>query len=205
MVTEADFASQEVVCQDRPRRFPRSLPCWAKRKSAGSPCVVEPTPRIAGSSIRWTERPISSTACRHFSVSLALQHGDTLLAGAIFNPVADEMFTATLGGGAFLNGRPIHASAVSSMADALAAIGFPPGAKRGSAGCCGRCFCALPRFQSMRRTGSAALNLAYVACGRFDASWSFSTRIWDMAAGILLVREAGGVASGPLGGPVDSG
>jgi myo-inositol-1(or 4)-monophosphatase len=61
---------------------------------------------------------------------------------------------------------------------------------------------ALPRFQSMRRTGSAALNLAYVACGRFDAAWSFSTRIWDMAAGVLLVQEAGGEVSGPLGGPV---
>jgi len=199
LVTEADFASQQVVTRTVLEAFPDHAVLGEEEMGGSQRGRID-------AAYRWVVDPLDGTTnfvhgVPHFSVSLALQRADTLLAGAIFNPVADEMFTATLGGGAFLNEQPIHASAVSNMAEALAAIGFPPSAGEDSTDL--RAFLrAMPRFQSMRRTGSAALNLAYVACGRFDASWSFSTRIWDMAAGILLIREAGGEVSAPLGGPV---
>ncbi|MCX7426121.1 MAG: inositol monophosphatase family protein [Planctomycetia bacterium] len=199
LVTDADFASQEVVARTVLDAFPDHA-VLGEEEMAGSRRAR------TGAAYRWIVDPLDGTTnfvhgVPHFSVSLALQHADTLLAGAVFNPVADELFTATHGGGAFLNGRPIHVSTVSSASDALAAIGLPPGVSEDSPDL-RALLRALPRFQSMRRTGSAALNLAYVACGRFDAAWSFSTRIWDMAAGVLLVQEAGGEVSGPLGGPV---
>jgi myo-inositol-1(or 4)-monophosphatase len=138
----------------------------------------------------------------HFCVSVALEHDGELLVGVVYNPVADECFSATAGGGALLNGKRIHASSISTIGSALAAIGFPPGVNRDCPDL--KAFLStLPHCQAIRRTGSAALNLCYVAAGRFDATWSFSTRIWDMAAGVLLVREAGGVATSPSGGSLD--
>lgn len=198
LVTEADLASQNVISRIILEVFP-------DHRVLGE----EQTDANAGKNDAeycWIVDPLDGTTnfvhgVPHFSVSLALRHQKTLLAGVVFNPIADEMYSATAGGGAFLNGQPIHVSNVSTMSNALAGIGFPPGSNRESADL--RAFLrALPVFQAMRRTGSAALNLAYVAAGRFDASWSFSTRIWDMAAGILLVREAGGIVTSPEGGEI---
>ena len=136
----------------------------------------------------------------HYCVSLALERQGELIVGAVFDPVLDECFTAAAGQGAWLGGRPIHTSPVSALGDALAAVGFPPGAGRD----CPDLLLfleMLPRCQAIRRTGSSALNLCYVAAGRFDLYWSFSTRIWDVAAGALILREAGGCISSPTGGP----
>jgi myo-inositol-1(or 4)-monophosphatase len=198
LVTEADLASQNVVSRIILEAFP-------DHRVLGE----EQTDAAAGqkdAEFCWIVDPLDGTTnfvhgVPHFSVSLALRHRNTLLVGVVFNPIADEMYSATAGGGAFLNGQPIHVSPVSTMSDALAGIGFPPRADRGCADV--QAFLrAIPVFQAIRRTGSAALNLAYVAAGRFDASWSFSTRIWDMAAGALLVREAGGMVTSPDGGEI---
>jgi myo-inositol-1(or 4)-monophosphatase len=138
----------------------------------------------------------------HFSVSVALLQRGRLRVGSVFDPLRDELFSAVEGQGARLNGKPIHTSSVAAAVDGLAAIGFPPGVDEHSADL--KAFLrAIPRFQAMRRTGSAALNLAYVAMGRYDATWSYSTRIWDMAAGVLLVREAGGIVDSPTGGELE--
>ena len=117
----------------------------------------------------------------------------------MYDPVLDECFTAIAGRGAWLNGRPIHVSGVSTLSEALAAVGFPPNVPPDAPDL--RLFLAMiPRCQGVRRTGSSALNLCYLAAGRFDLYWSYSTRIWDVAAGVLIVREAGGCVTSPDGG-----
>jgi myo-inositol-1(or 4)-monophosphatase len=136
----------------------------------------------------------------HYSVSLALERHGELLVAAVYEPTRNECFTAIAGKGAFLDGRPIRTSKVSELSESLAAVGFPPRTPRD----CPDLLVfleALDKCQAIRRTGSTALNLCYVAAGRFDVYWSFSAKIWDVAAGVLLVREAGGEVTSPDGGP----
>ena len=112
----------------------------------------------------------------------------------------DECFTAAAGKGAQLNGQPIRVSQVTALADALACTGFPPNVTPQSPDL--RVFLdAIFCCQGVRRTGSAALNFCYLASGRFDIIWNFATKIWDIAAGALLVQEAGGVVTATDGGP----
>ncbi len=202
LVTEADFASQEAVRQVVQEAYPEHEVLGEEgsrehRAGAGN-----------ASAYRWVVDPLDGTTnyvhgVPHFCVSVALQRGEELLVGTVFDPVSGECFSAAAGQGAWLDGRPIRTSGTTTCGESLAAIGFPPGATLEAPDV--RAFlAALPHCQSLRRTGSAALNLAYVAVGRFDASWSFSTRIWDIAAGILLIREAGGVASSPSGGVLEA-
>lgn len=204
LVTEADFASQRTISDIILDAFPdhgilgeEDIPEFPKKKS--------------DSNFRWVIDPLDGTTnfvhgVPHFCVSVALQNGCDLLAASVFNPISKECFTAESGGGAFLNRCPIRVSSVRRVSDSLCAIGFPPGTS-GDSPDLHAFLQALPVCQAIRRTGSAALNLCYVAAGRFDAAWSFSTKIWDMAAGTLLVREAGGIVSPPdnLGDCLESG
>ena len=120
----------------------------------------------------------------------------------MFDPNAGECYTAVRGRGALLNGQPVAASKVRALPEALAAVGFPYNVTRRSPDL--RLFLEVAmQCQSVRRTGSAALNLAYLAAGRFDLFWSYSTHVWDIAAGVLLVTEAGGVVTSPEGGPLE--
>jgi myo-inositol-1(or 4)-monophosphatase len=153
---------------------------------------------------RWITDPLDGTTnyvhrVPHYCVSLALEHAGSLLVGAVYDPTQEECFTAARGRGAFLNGRRIHTSDAADLSEALAATGFPahvtPDAPdllvfNQAIFCC----------QGVRRTGSAALNLCYMAAGRFDVLWGLSTKVWDVAAGALLVQEAGGVLTAPDGG-----
>jgi len=122
------------------------------------------------------------------------------VAGTIFNPASGECYTAQLGGGAFLNGRRLHVSTVTELSQALVTVGFSPRVDRDNQ--------SLEDFiriittcQSIRRTGSAALNLCYLAAGRFDGYCARETKTWDVAAGWLLVTEAGGQLTAPDGTP----
>jgi len=198
LVTEADIASQEVVRRTVLGAFPDHA-LLSEEDQPGST-------RAAGASeCRWILDPLDGTTnyvhqVPHFSVSLALERSGRLLVGAIYDPVAEECFTATHGKGARLNGAPISTSNVSSVPDALVAIGLPTVVVPDAPDL--RTFLeAVQVCQSIRRTGSAALNLAYVAAGRFDACWSFTTKAWDAAAGALLIREAGGLITSPDGSP----
>ena len=193
LVTEADFSSQRTISDIIFDSFP-------DHGILGEENIPE-LPKTSGSNFRWIIDPLDGTTnfvhgVPHFCVSVALERGRDLLAATVFNPINKECFTAEFGGGAFLNGRPIRVSSVSRVSDSLCAIGFPPGAS-GDSPDLHAFLQALPVCQAIRRTGSAALNLCYVAAGRFDAAWSFSTKIWDMAAGILLVKEAGGIIAQP--------
>jgi myo-inositol-1(or 4)-monophosphatase len=199
LVTEADFAAQESI---------RRTVLGAFRDHGFLGEEEEAAAREASSQggYRWIVDPLDGTTnyvhqVPHFSVSLALERAGELIVGAVYNPVSQECFTAARGEGARLNGRPIRTSTVSALSESLCAVGLPAAVKHGCRDM--QVFLAtVGRCHGLRRTGSNALNMAYVAAGRFDAAWSFSTKIWDIAAGALLIREAGGMVASPDGQPL---
>jgi myo-inositol-1(or 4)-monophosphatase len=206
LVTEADLASQEAIRRIVLGAFPdHSLLGEEDAPLVSSAPPASSTAPAARSEYRWIADPLDGTTnyvhgVPHFCVSLALERNGVPLAGAIFDPLLDECFTATAGGGARLNGRTIHTAEVNHLADALACTGFPPVVKRDSPELLIFLEAAVA-CQSVRRMGSAALNLCYLAAGRFDVLWAMATKIWDVAAGSLLVQEAGGLITAPAGSP----
>ena len=196
LVTQADFASQEIIRKTVLGAFPDHAFLGEEEENGGQ--------RSQRSESRWIADPLDGTTnyvhrVPHYAVSIALERKGELLVAAVYDPNRDECYTATAGGGAFLNGRPIHVSGVVELSDAVAAVGFPPQVQPDSPDLL-VFLDAAPRCQAIRRTGSTALNLCYLAAGRFDLYWSFGAKIWDVAAGILLVREAGGSVTAPNGG-----
>jgi myo-inositol-1(or 4)-monophosphatase len=154
---------------------------------------------------RWYVDPLDGTTnfahgFPHFSVSMGLEHrphgtkpedDGTLVAAVVYDPMRDEIFTAERGRGALVNGKPARVSRVDVLAEALLATGFPSRKRHSSPNVHFYHEFTL-RSHGVRRAGSAALDLAYVACGRLDGFWEFNLNPWDTAAGILLVEEAGG-------------
>lgn len=210
LVTEADFAAQEVIRKIVLGAFPGHSLLGEEGGDEAGPGRAQnasgwvENPSYDESQYRWIVDPLDGTTnfvhgVPHYASSLALEHQGRILVGAVFDPCLDECFTAAEGRGAFLNGQPIRTSRVTELSDALAASGFPAKVMPGSPELL--VFNeAVFRCQGVRRTGSAALNLCYLAAGRFDVLWAFSTKIWDVAAGALLVKEAGGTISSPEGG-----
>jgi myo-inositol-1(or 4)-monophosphatase len=154
---------------------------------------------------RWIVDPLDGTTnflhgIPLFAVSIALERNGEIVAGVIFNPAMDELYTAERGGGAFLNDRRLRVAARRNLSDAVIVTGIPHLGR----GHHGRFLIELRNVMGevagVRRTGSAALDLAYTAAGRFDGYWEKPLEAWDMAAGILLVREAGGFVSDLEGG-----
>ena len=158
---------------------------------------------------RWYVDPLDGTTnfahgFPQFCVSLGLEHrppgtapaeDGTLVAAVIFDPLRNELFTAERGRGARLNGKPIHVSRIEQLAESLLATGFPSHKRHANPNIHFYQEFTL-RSHGVRRAGSAALDLAYTACGRVDAFWEFNLNPWDTAAGILLVEEAGGRVTG---------
>ncbi|MGH9415918.1 MAG: inositol monophosphatase family protein [Terriglobales bacterium] len=135
-----------------------------------------------------------------FAVSLALVRAGQTIVGVVYNPVLQEMFTALRGDGAHLNGSPIAVSRQQDLAQSLLATGFPSQKRHKNPNIHFYQYFSL-RTHGMRRLGAAALDLCYTACGRFEAFWEFNLKPWDVAAGKLIVEEAGGAISDMLGGP----
>ncbi len=131
----------------------------------------------------------------HFAISIGLEQRGTLLAAVVYDPIKDEIFHAERGGGAFLNDRRLRVSARSRLGESLLATGMPFKGKEGSEIFMSELGQVLDEVAGVRRWGVASLDLAYVAAGRFDAYWEHGLSSWDIAAGILLVREAGGYVS----------
>jgi len=153
----------------------------------------------------WIVDPLDGTVnflygMRAWAISIALEDADGLAAGVVFNPVDDECFTAARGQGASLNGRPIHVTRCSSLDRAMVATGFSYAAEE-RARQAETVVGLLPKVRDLRRAGAAALDLAYVACGRVDAFYERGLKRWDEAAGRLLVQEAGGVVTDLEGEP----
>ena len=194
LVTEADRASERLIVEKLRNHFPTHA------------VVAEEGGGQEGSSeYRWYVDPLDGTTnFAHgfpmFNVTLALEKAGELIAGVIYHPIHEEMFTAEKGGGAYLNSRRIHVSKVARVEDALVATGFPSRKRHENVNV--HFYYQLAMMShGVRRAGAAALDLAYVACGRLDAFWEFGLNPWDMAAGVLMVREAGGMASDMHGGP----
>jgi myo-inositol-1(or 4)-monophosphatase len=131
---------------------------------------------------------------------MALEYKGERIAGVIFDPTRDEMFAAEKGSGALLNGNPAHVSATSLLKESLVATGFPSHKRHKNPNINFYHQITL-RSHGVRRAGSAALDLCYIACGRFDGYWEFNLNSWDTAAGVLLVEEAGGKVTNFTGGP----
>ena len=185
LVTEADRASEALITGRIRER-------WPGHNILGE----EGTRTEQGSEYRWYVDPLDGTTnFAHgfpvFCVSLGLEHNGERVAAVIFDPTRDEMFTAEKGGGALLNGRPIHVSAISNLAECLVATGFPSHKRHKNPNIFFYHQITL-KTHGVRRAGSAALDLCDVACGRFDGFWEFNLNPWDTAAGVLMVEEAGG-------------
>jgi myo-inositol-1(or 4)-monophosphatase len=131
----------------------------------------------------------------HFAISIALEREGQLVSGLIYNPVTDEMYTGEKGSGAFLNNKRLRVATRKEMAPSLFATGLPFMDRGGQARSLAETGAVMAISSGIRRMGSAALDLAYVAAGRFDGFWERGINIWDTAAGIVLVREAGGIVS----------
>lgn len=136
----------------------------------------------------------------HFAISIALEREGQLVSAVVYNPVADEMFTAEKSHGAYLNDRRLRVAARQSLKEALVATGMPFHGHGDHERFLGELAPVMADVAGVRRFGSAALDLAWVAAGRYDAFWERGLAKWDIAAGVLLVREAGGVVSDLLGG-----
>ncbi len=154
---------------------------------------------------RWHIDPLDGTTnflhgLPQFAISVGLERDGQIVAGVIYDPAKDELFIAERGKGAYLNNRRIRVAARGDLADAVVACGLPH-IGRGDHGLFLRETAAVMGYVGgMRRWGAAALDLAYVACGRFDAYWERGLNSWDMAAGMVLIREAGGFVSDADGG-----
>ncbi len=195
LVTEADYASQREIRRIVGEAFPdHGFVGEEADDGAGQP--PPGNPGHGGCGLRWIVDPLDGTTnyvhgFPAWCVSIALAHDDQLLAATIYDPLRDECFTAAAGAGARLNGEPIRAAAATEPAEAVVALSFPPHVT--SDGPAVADFLAvLPAVHSVRRTGSTALNLAWLASGRLHAFWARRIACWDAAAGFLIVREAGG-------------
>lgn len=157
-------------------------------------------------SYRWIIDPLDGTTnYAHnyplFGVSIALEKQGEIVLGVVYNPVLNELFTAEKQGGARLNGQPIHVTATPELGKALVATGFPYDAWTNPADNCAELTRILKKTISLRSDGSAALDLCHIACGRLDGYWELDLAPWDMAAGALIVQEAGGMVTQVNGQP----
>lgn len=198
LVTKVDFECERMFRDMVAERFPEHQ-VVAEELGGNEPVKA---------SHCWIFDPIDGTTnYAHglpiFCSSLGLEVEGVLTVAAVYDPSRRELFTATRGGGAFLNGVPLRVTAVDNLVDALLVTGFSYGvhARRRSLVDLFEAF--LGRAQAVRRLGSAALDLCYVAAGRFEGFWEQHLKPWDLAAGALLVEEAGGRVTGVDGGPFD--
>ena len=186
LVTEADRASEKLIVE-------RLRACWPEHGIVAE----EGTRSETDAEYRWYVDPLDGTTnFAHgypvFCISIALARRDGQLeAGVLYDPTRDEMFAAARGGGARLNGEPIQVSKTKALAESILGTGFPSHKRHKNPNIFFYHQITL-RSHGVRRAGSAALDLANVACGRYDGFWEFNLNPWDTAAGVLLVLEAGG-------------
>lgn len=198
LVTEADRASEKLVVERLKSYFPSHSVLGEEgglRESAGE--------------YIWYVDPLDGTTnFAHgypaFNVTLGLERAGEMIAGVVYDPIRQEMFAAELAGGAYLNGRRIHVSKQPTIETALMATGFPSRKRHENVNIHFYHQVAVTTH-GVRRSGSAALDLACVACGRLEGFWEIGLSPWDMAAGVLLVREAGGRTGNMRGGPAEVG
>lgn len=189
-VTKADLKAERVLREE----LSRTRPHYGFVMEEGG--VVEGPDK----SHRWFIDPLDGTinfmhGVPHFAVSVGLEREGHLVAGVVYNPISDDMFTAEKGQGAWHNDRRLRVSARRDLSDSLVATGIPHRGRPGHEEFMNEVNGVMREVSGVRRFGSAALDLAWVAAGRYDAFWERALAPWDIAAGIVLVREAGGLVS----------
>jgi myo-inositol-1(or 4)-monophosphatase len=198
-VTDADVASEAAIRRVVAERFPDHAFLGEEQPPDEFPSDPE--------QMTWIVDPLDGTtnyvhAYPHYAVSVALARGRELLAGVVYDPIREECFSAAVGGGAWCNGKSLSVSSTTQASAALVAVSLPARVRRDSPDLADFIE-AVQVCQGVRRSGSAALNLAHVASGALDAFWAAHIKPWDVAAGVLLVREAGGIVTGRDGGAFD--
>jgi myo-inositol-1(or 4)-monophosphatase len=199
LVTDADVASQRAIQAVIASRYPEHA--FIGEEQGASTTTREPH------QFAWVVDPLDGTTnyvhgYPNYAVSVAVARGSQVLAGVIYDPLRNECYTAADGHGAWCNGTRLRTTNASKLADALVAVSLPARVHRDSPDLLD--FVEVVQVsQGVRRTGSAALNLAQVASGALDAFWATHIHPWDVAAGVLLVREAGGVVTARDGGEFD--
>lgn len=197
LVTEVDHKSEDLIVTQLTLIFPTHSILSEEREK------IE-----RGSAYKWIVDPIDGTTnFAHglpiFCVTVALEYEGEVILGVIYNPNLDELFVAEKHKGAFLNNKKISVSATEKLQTSLLATGFPYDIRTSKNNNLNHFANFAVRAQAVRRAGSAALDLAYSACGRFDGFWEFKLAPWDCAAGILLVQEAGGKVTDYKGNTID--
>jgi myo-inositol-1(or 4)-monophosphatase len=198
LVTEYDHRSEALLLRRIAERFP------------GHAVLGEETGAHAGETgarVRWVIDPLDGTTnfahnYPFFAVSVGVERDGAMVAGAVYDPVRDEMFAGAAGAGSTRNGAPIRVSRCTRIEDALLVTGFPYDVREHPERHVPLFQAFLVRAQGVRRDGSAALNLCYLAMGRFDGFWEGNLSPWDLAAGSLIVREAGGMVTDYAGAPM---
>jgi myo-inositol-1(or 4)-monophosphatase len=195
-VTAADHRAEDVILKELQKARP------------GYGFLMEERGTVEGAdkSHRWIVDPLDGTTnfmhgIPMFSISIALEREGELVAGLVYNPITDELFSAEKGKGAFLNDkRRLRVAARKTLGDTVVATGIPHRGRPGHHGFMAEMQAVMHEVAGIRRTGSAALDLAFTAAGRFDGYWERNLQPWDLAAGIVLVREAGGIVTDCDGG-----
>jgi myo-inositol-1(or 4)-monophosphatase len=196
LVTKTDISSQDLIFGRLAKEFPDH-----------DFLAEEGLRKLTGAEFRWVFDPLDGTtnfAHRFpvFSVSIGLEHRGRLVCGVVFNPMSGEMFSAERGRSAHLDGKRIHVSATADLGRGLLATGFPYDVRETKTNIANHERFLL-KAQGVRRCGSVALDLCFIACGRFDGFWEMKLNPWDIAAGVVIAEEAGGIVTDFEGRPVD--
>jgi myo-inositol-1(or 4)-monophosphatase len=185
----------------------RTLRNELSRARPGYGLLFEEGGEVTGSDTRhrWIVDPLDGTTnflhgIPHFAISIALERDGEIIAGVVYEPTRDEMYWAEKGAGSYVNDRRLRVSARRQLSEALVGTGLPFRERGDQPVYLGTLAAVLPATSGVRRFGAAALDLAYVAAGRLDGFWEFGLSPWDIAAGMLLVREAGGFVTDLAGG-----
>ncbi len=200
LVTNADLASQRAIQEYLAGRFPEHGFLGEEEPAARNRPGPDAPPT-------WIVDPLDGTTnyvhdCPLYCVSIGLQVAGELVVGVVYDPSRRELFSAARGRGAWLGDQRLQTSRAASLDEALLATGFPPDLRGQEQTLEWWRYFSL-RTRSLRRTGTTALNLAYVAAGRFDGYWAFDNHVWDVAGGTVLVREAGGIVTNVDGSTYD--
>jgi myo-inositol-1(or 4)-monophosphatase len=194
LLTEYDLRSEELLIDGIRSTFPQDA------------ILAEESGGQSGSEVQWLIDPLDGTTnFSHgvpiFAVSIACRRAEQILCGVVYDPMRNDLFHAELDGGAWLNDTAINVSATATLDESLLATGFPYDIRSNPETNLDHFAAFKLRARGVRRLGAAALDLAYVAAGRFDGYWEMRLWPWDWSAGILIVREAGGTVTRMDGGP----
>ena len=193
-VSNADHKSEKILREE----LAKARPDFGFRMEESAPVPAKDDTHV------WVVDPLDGTTnflhgLPHFAISIGLEANGEPVAGVVYDPIKDETFWAEKGSGAWLNDRRLRVSARRKLNESLLATGIPFHGTQGHARFASEAAAVMPEVAGIRRFGAAALDLAYVAAGRYDGFWEWNLQSWDICAGIILVREAGGVVTEPYG------